>query len=482
MIIHGSLNVNLIKMKMLLRIFIALTLTFSLTATVMAQCETWTGKPNEDELTSAHSVYRQYLKDKQPADLVQISTEDFNIAFNNWKTVYDSAPAADGQRATHYADGRKLYMAMHNKTDDATKKKEYAEAIARLYDEQMQCYKNEAFLLGRKGYDMFYYLPSFGMSIDTYNTFKKAIEVGGNNTEYIVLDPMGQLMTHHYKNGNITKEEVVQMTEKLTAIAEHNQANNKQFGPYYGQGLGAMESHLAPIADEVFDCEYFKKKLIPTYEEDRNNLETVKYVYRKLTSQGCDTTDATVASVRVQYEKLAKAINDSLELVLRETNSGYYAAILQREGKYEEAVAKYQEAIEKEEDPEKKAQFYYSIAYIQTWQFSQYNSARENARKAASLRSGWGRPYLLIGDMYARSSASCGDGNWDARLAILAALEKYAYAKSIDGDVASDANERIGRYNGSKPLREDGFQRSLGEGDSVRVGCWIGETVTLRFK
>lgn len=468
-------------MKVLLRISIAIMLTFSLAATAAAQCETWTGKANEDELISAHSVYRQYLKDKQPTDLEQLSEEDFKIAFNNWKKAYDNAPAADGQRATHYADGRTLYMTMHNKTNDASKKKEYAEAIARLYDEQMQCYKNEAFLLGRKGYDMFYYLPSFGLSMDTYNTFKKAIEVGKNNTEYIVLDPMGQLMTHFYKNGQITKDEVVQMTEKLTAIAEHNKANNKQFGQYYEQGLGAMESHLAPIADEVFDCEYFKKQLIPAYENDKNNIETVKSVYGKLVSQGCDTTDAVVSEVRTQYEKLAKVINDSLELVLRETNPGYYASILQKDGKYEEAVAKYKEAIEKEDDPEKKAQFYYSIAYIQTWQFDQYGAARENARKAASLKSGWGKPYILIGDMYAKSSRNCGDGNWDARIAILAAIEKYSYAKSIDGEVSDEANERIGRYNASKPLREDGFQRSLSEGDAVKVGCWIGETVTLRF-
>lgn len=467
---------------MLFRISIAFMLTFALVSNAFAQCETWTGKANEDELISAHSVYRQYLKNKQAADLQNLSEEDFNIAFNNWKTAYEGAPAADGQRATHFSDGRMLYMAMHNKTDDAAKKKEYADIIVRLYDEQIQCYKNEAFLLGRKGYDMFYYLPSFGLSMDTYNTFKKAVEKGGNSTEYIVLDPMGQLMTHFYKNGDISKEEVVEMTEKLTAIAEHNMANNQQFGQYYEQGLGAMENQLDPIADEVFDCEYFKKKLMPTYEDDKNNIETVKFVYNKLRNQGCDSSDVVVNEVRIQYEKLAKAINDSLELALRETNPGYYASILQKEGKYEEAVAKYQEAIEMEDNDDKKAQFYYSIAYIQTWQFSQYSSARENARKAASLKSGWGKPYLLIGDMYAKTSRSCGDGNWDARLAILAAIEKYAYAKSIDSDVTAEANERIGRYSSSKPEQQDGFMRNLSAGDAVKVNCWIGETVTLRFQ
>lgn len=468
-------------MKVLLRISIAAMLISSLAITASAQCDTWTGKPNEDELVGAHSIYRQYLKDKTVADIQQLGDEDFKIAFNNWKKVYDNAPAADGQRATHYADGRTFYMAMHNKTDDAAKKEEYAKMITKLYDEQITCYKNEAFLLGRKAYDMYYYLPSYGYSKATYDTFKKAVETGGNSTEYIVLDPMGNLMAKLYKSGEVTREEVIEMTEKLTTIAEHNKKENKQYGQYFGQGLAAMENQLIPVADEVFDCAYFKKKLIPTYEEKKNDLETVKYVYTKLLSQGCDSTETQMTAIRMQYEKIAQAINDSLELALRETNPGYYASLLQKDGKYEEAVAKYKEAIESETDNDKKAQFYYSIAYIQTWQFGQYSSARENARKAASLKSGWGKPYILIGDMYAKSNRSCGDGNWDARLAILAAIEKYSYAKSIDSDVSSEANERIGRYSDSRPMKEDGFSRSLNAGDSVKVGCWISETVTLRY-
>lgn len=468
-------------MKVLFRIFIATMLSGSLIAAANAQCGTWNNLPNKEDLEGAHSIYRQYMKDKQVADIEQLDAENFKIAFDNWKKVYDAAPAADGQRATHYADGRTFYMAMHNKSNDAAKKKEYADMILRLYDEQMQCYKNEAFLLGRKAYDMFYYLPSYGVKKESYEAFKKAIEKGGNSSEYIVLDPTGQLMTYLFQQKQITKEEVEMMTEKLTAIAEHNEKNNKQYGAYYRQGLDAMENSLDPIADQVFDCEYFKKKLLPSFKENPDDIEVVKYVYTKLRNQGCDSTDTEMAGLRLQYENLAKSINDSLEIVLRQTNPGYYASILQQEGKYSEAIEKYKEAIEKETDNDKKAQFYYSIANIQTWQLDQYSSARENARKAASLKSGWGKPYILIGDMYARTSRNCGD-DWNTRLAILAAIEKYAYAKSIDSEVTSDANDRIGRYVDAKPAREEGFMRKVNPGDSVTVGCWIGETVRISFK
>ena len=153
---------------------------------------------------------------------------------------------------------------------------------------------------------------------------------------------------------------------------------------------------------------------------------------------------------------------------------------LQKEKKYEEAVARYQEAIEVEEDPAIKAEYLYSVAYIQTWQFKQFNSARTNAKKAAGLKGSWGKPYILIGDMYATSAASCGDDGYTRGLAVLAAIDKYSYAKSIDSSVASDANEKIGRISGAKPTKDDVFMRGV-QGKNAKVPCWIGETVKVRF-
>ena len=89
---------------------------------------------------------------------------------------------------------------------------------------------------------------------------------------------------------------------------------------------------------------------------------------------------------------------------------------------------------------------------------------------------------MLIGDMYASTSSSCGKEAWDKQMAVLAAIDKYAYAKSIDGEVASEANKKIGKYSGFKPEKEEGFMRKISEGSSYKVKCWIGETVKVRFK
>jgi len=83
--------------------------------------------------------------------------------------------------------------------------------------------------------------------------------------------------------------------------------------------------------------------------------------------------------------------------------------------------------------------------------------------------------------MYAATSSRCGE-DWDNRMAVIAAIDKYNYAKSIDPSVAEEANEKIRTYNGSLPEKQEGFMRGVQAGQEVRVNCWIGETVKVRFK
>ncbi|MEM6378539.1 MAG: hypothetical protein AAF705_10005, partial [Bacteroidota bacterium] len=203
----------------------------------------------------------------------------------------------------------------------------------------------------------------------------------------------------------------------------------------------------------------------------------------KLVAQGCDTTDAVILDVKETYETLAAKINADLQAEFLANNPGVAANNLYKEEKFEEAIEKYQEAIEQEEDDIKKGEYYFSIASIQFRKLNQKSTARATALKAANLKPNWGRPYLLIGDMYA-SSTRCRNDGYGQALIVLAAINKYSYAKSIDDDpeVATDANRKIGLYNGSIPLREDAFQRGHKDGQSISTGCWVGEKVKLRTR
>jgi hypothetical protein len=288
------------------------------------------------------------------------------------------------------------------------------------------------------------------------------------------------LLNYYFKEDAIDNARVRELYDKAVSLADYNIENNETYAPYYQAGKDNLDADVLQFADQIFDCDYFKGILLPKVEDNKDSLDVLRYIVTKLKGQGCDSLDADVVRVQTLYDNLYAAKREEYEAERRRMNPIYEGSELMKEGKYAEAVEAFQRGIDATDDDDKKAQAYFYMAQIQNAELGQYGSARQNANKAAQLKSDWGKPYILIGDIYGRMSRNCGDA-WDQRLAVLAAIDKYNYAKSIDSDVASDANRRIGNYRESMPIKSEAFQRGLEEGARLQVGCGIGETVTLRF-
>lgn len=464
-------------MQTISRFFTLLLVVLVASVTATAQCETWVGSPMEGKATDAHVSYRNFVKDKNtPEELAAIPEEDLNTAFAKWQEVYEIAPAADGKRATHYRDGRMLYKALSIKTP--AKKAEYAKKIVELYDQQLACYPDEeAYLLGRKGYDMFY---QGGYSLEAIDVLDQAMQKGGDKTEYIVLVPLGQLMAYFFEQEQIDAARVRDLYERGVALADVNVDAGGDYAAYYESGLQNLQASIKKFENDIFDCAYFKEKLRSEFKENMDELKEMQKIMARLKLQGCPDNDPFIAEIQAQYDKVYSERKEEFEQERRDSNPAFAAQEAYNNDDFTGAISLYEDAIAKSDDDEKKALYYFQIAQIQYGKLGQYGSARTSANKAASLRSNWGKPYILIGDIYSRMSSGCGDA-YEQRLAVLAAIDKYQYAKSIDGESASDANRRVGRLSDSMPIKGDAFSRGDKKGDRLKVGCGIGETVTLRF-
>ena len=456
----------------------------AMTTSLSAQCETWEGSPRQDDAMSAHSIYRDAIKQ-----------EDFKLAFENWKVAYELAPAADGKRDYHYTNGVELYKKkLESATTDADKQTA-KEMIEKLYDQAIACYQNKAitisdcnndacydkkigYLYGRKAYDLYYFVNA--PYAKTYEAAKNAVDISGNDSEYIVFQPYAAVVVDWYQNGKLTAAEARDAYTKLNEIADFNIAKEDNLTAYFQQAKDAMNAVFAPIVRDIFDCNYFVDKLRPEYDADPDNPDVIKKVLAILKGQGCEPGVALYDELDNKWKQYAAAENARIQAEFEANNPGVAAKSLYDSGDYSGAANKYKEAIEKESDPERKASYLFSLASIQFRKLDQYSAARNSAREAANLKPGWGRPYMLIGDMYGSSARSCGDA-WEQRLAILAAIDKYSYAKSIDAEVAEEAQERLNKYYSSMPSKDEGFMRGVKEGQSVTVGCWIGESVKVRF-
>ncbi len=451
----------------------------------LGQCETWNNSSQKDEAENAHTNYRSALK-----------MNDFELAFQEWQKAYEIAPAADGKRDFHYMDGIKIYKEQLKNTSDEAQRQEIIGKILGLYDQAVHCYESGAIeiancqgdcqtqkagqVLGRKGFDMFYEFNS--PYPENLEAFKACLDKSNNDVEYIVFEPTANILVYQFQNDQISAEEVREIHAQLVAAADYGIENSDQYKAYYESSKSRMMAKFSEIESDVFDCDYFKSKLVPQYEEKPDDPDVVKYVYNKLIQEGCPKEDPFLVKLQSSYEQYAAEENARLQAEFEANNPGVLANRLYREGDFENAIVKYKEALEKEEDQDKRAQYYFNIASIEFRKLGELQSARNNAVKAAELREGWGQPYLLVGDIYADAAKSCGGDAWGQRIVILAALDKYLYARSIDESVATEANRKIGIYNANRPSKDDAFMRGHKEGDVLNTGCWIGEQTKLRVQ
>jgi tetratricopeptide (TPR) repeat protein len=308
----------------------------------------------------------------------------------------------------------------------------------------------------------------------------ESLELTGDKALYTMFVPASKIVTYQFEKEKITKEEARDVIERLKSLYEVNQ-NDEKYGQYYAQGWEYAKSVYAPFENSIFDCNYFIEEYKPLYYADPDNPELMMKIIAKLKAVDCPADDPFFMEVDAKWKVYAEAENARLQAEFEERNPNVAAKRLYDEGKYDEAITKYDEAIEQAEDDEKKASYLFSKASIQGRKLKQYTAARNTAYSAAKLKSDWGRPYMLIGDMYGMSARSCGD-DWNQRLAILAAIDKYNYAKSIDPEVAEEATKKIGQYYSSKPDKSEGHMRGVKAGAREKVGCWIGEEVRVSFK
>jgi len=463
-------KMQLIKSTLFLFAVLAISYTSN------AQCGIFTDSPKGQDGMVAHNIYRDAVKAK-----------DYAGALENWKKAFEIAPAANGKNHLHYSDGRKIYKSLLESETDEAKKKAYVNTILSLYDGQITCYGTkgqDVFLRGRKAYDMYYYYTKY-LGDDPYGLIrgelKTTFEKGGNDVEDILLDPYAGVIVNLFTNEKVTKEEARAIYEQLNAVADYNIANNAAKAERFTAAKKSMNQTFAKIENHIFDCEYFKVKMRPEYDAAPNDPVVLENLIRTLKRQGCQESDDFMKELEGKWAKYAAAENASRKAEFEANNPNVMAKKMYDAGDYNGAIAKYEEALTQETDPSKKAGYKFSIASIQGRKMKQYSKARSSALEAASLRPGWGDPYMLIGDLYATSASRCGD-DWNNRMAVLAAIEMYQKAKSTDSSVTDDANKKIGRYLDARPAKQEGFMRKVKEGDRESVGCWIGGTVTVKFK
>ena len=221
------------------------------------------------------------------------------------------------------------------------------------------------------------------------------------------------------------------------------------------------------INSGVADCESLQEIYGPKVQENANDSTFLKQAIAVLKMLGCKENEAYFAASEALYR--IKPTADAAVGV---------AYMYYKRGDYDQAVTYFDEALSKETDNDKKAEMAVATAAA-LFSAKKLTQARNYCHKAISYKADYGYPYILIAQIYA-SSPKWSDESALNKCTYYLAIDKLQKAKSIDPEVAEEANKLISTYSAYTPQAQDLFMLGYKAGDRVTIGGWIGETTTIR--
>jgi hypothetical protein len=236
------------------------------------------------------------------------------------------------------------------------------------------------------------------------------------------------------------------------AKGENLSSKDERYKRFYTQTLTAFDKISGSLEQELGDranCTVLIPIYQRDYEENKNDGVWLQRAMNKLYAKGCKTDPMFVKVVKQKYSLDPNA------------DTARYLYGITGEQKYLDEIFRL------ETDPLKLAKLNYNLG-LEFKGKGSYGQARTYFYKAGQLNPADTKPYLQVAAMYASSVKSCGNTNFEKRSIYWLAANEAAKAS---GSTAK-------QYRDLAPSKQDIFTEGM-SGKTIKIGCWIGRSVTV---
>ncbi len=446
------------KMKGKLLIGLVLLMSFAFVEQTYAQDDI--PKYGNDSVKCVRnlSLYKEFARQKNYVD-----------AMKPWRYVFNNCPKAT---KNIYLDGVKIIGYYIKKASDEETADKYLDTLMMVYKQRIKYYGKQGFVEGRMGVDILRYKKE---NVDeAYNYLRNSVSTQGKKSEDAVSVTFMQSSSFLFKAEKLSKEQVLEDFNMVLKAVEGRIAYYESKGnkAKVDKSTTAKKSVVTFYMDTKPDCDVLIQFFEPKFNKAPGNLELLKQITTLLDKSECTGSSLFLLSAKQLYK-----LEPSAE-------SAYFIAKLELKNEnFEESSKFYQEAIKLQTDDIEKAKYYYELGVITYSQLGQHQKARQYAYKALELDKESGKPYILIGNIYAAAAKSCGTMQFEINAVYWAVVDKFKKAKTVDATLVIDADKLITTYSKHFPGREECFMQGYAEeGMEYTVGCWINEKTKVRFK
>jgi tetratricopeptide (TPR) repeat protein len=397
------------------------------------------------------SMFNQYFQEKNWVKIMQY-----------WTYLFNNAPCAS-KRVT--VNGPYIIkQALLTDSFDSRKNGLY-DTILLCYPKRIELYGDKTgAVLGAWGRDLAALKP---LQRDTgFQMMYRSMKKTGNNTSYTMPTPFMVTAQKLHDKKQLSLDSLFMSFEFVSGIIDYN-INLEDTSKL--KIWKAVRAQVTKVMLPYLDCDTLLKLKQPEFEKKKNDLNYLKTTIFMMSQGNCSGSDFYIR-ISEQYYSVEPSARTALVIAKAFLNISDYA----------KAEKYLMEALPGVEGSERHDVFI-KLAQINL-QNGKLAVARDYARKALEINPNSGDAYIAIGDAYAQTkgclSSECKE--LGGREVYWVAVDMYAKAKQVDTSVTEKANSKIAKYSAYFPDKEDAFFCGLIDGSAFRVGCWIGETTTVR--
>jgi tetratricopeptide (TPR) repeat protein len=442
--------------KLVAPIFLFAVLFMSLTP-AFSQCKEWKFpedpemKAKTEEKISLYDDYRKnkdFVKARPHLDWLLKNTPDLNTSI--------------------YINGAEIYQNLARAEKDNAKQNVLVDSLLLIFDLRVKYCGEEANVVNRKALAaVMFWANETGKEKLVLDLMDQAFKLNGNDILDGTLIPYMQVVKiNKLKLKNLTDDEVLERYDLVQSILDakikvaSSQAKNDQVARYKAWKEDADKILISMIK---VDCEFVRTKLGPKFKQNPTDLSLAKKIFAFMLQDKC-TDDPLWLQAAEEIHKVEKDFGLAKNLGIR---------YLSMEN-FDKAVIFFNEALEMASSGPDKADILIYKGAIESRNGSK-SAARDLYRQALAADGSKKEAYERIGDLYYGSFNDCAkkDNMAEDRLVYLAAYDMYQRAGEA---------KKMAMAKDQFPSKEDIFLVNWSAGDTQRVGCWIGESVTIRTR
>lgn len=390
------------------------------------------------------SIFREYYKQKNYID-----------AYDPWIWALNNCPASS---QNIYKNGPKI-LKERIKTDKENKSS-YIDALMMVFDQRIQYFGKEGYVLGLKGYELV--LLDNNRSAEALGYLKRSLELEGSNSSVQAVYGYMKAMVNLEKSGAKQPSDVLEAYSIVSEIIDYNIENESKSTKHFVKYSGKVEGLFTPYANCNDLIDLFSEKFDSTVDD----INLLKRIVKLLSDKDCTDAD------------LFFNVSNRLYDLEPSASSAYQMSKMSiAKGKSSDAIAFAKEAVETEVDLGIKAKYYLALADAYRSKGA-YSSARSAVYSAIDLKSNWGAAYITLGSIYAAGARSCGS-DFESKTVYWVAVDAFKKALS-DPDTKLIASKNINTYSKYFPTKEECFFNGVTADSKHTVECWINKTTISR--